>query len=79
MFHHVAAIMSCPERGLTLLRRGRPLTLAPERCGYVHYQTALMILPVEELGGISRDGSVVDHEHIHLAGHDEQPADLIQP
>ena len=41
MFHHVAAIMSRPERGSDAPSARSQLTLSPELFGYVHYQTAL--------------------------------------
>ena len=37
-----------------------------------------MIFAVEELHGIAVHGRVGGHEHVHLAGHDEQAAQLVQ-
>ena len=37
-----------------------------------------MILAVEKLGGICLDSFVIDHEHVHLASHDQKTPQLIQ-
>lgn len=37
-----------------------------------------MILAVEKLGGICLDSFVIDHEHVHLASHDQKTPQLIR-